>query len=171
VPFSFPDYIKELFLTKIVATHLVSRKDIMGSSGSGRLTDYSKKAGSKKSGTKRSRSKKGGGGGASGGGGSSGENACDKAIGDISLEEIARCAYYKKYSDVPRLGTQVIVRPALVEHRIGVENSKGELLGYLPTEYNYLVGCMKAGFSYAGLVKSALNVRTPRINIDLRPVK
>jgi hypothetical protein len=140
----------------------------MGSSGSGRLTDYSKKPGSKKSGAKRPGSKSGGGGAS---GGSSGEDPCGKAIGDVSLEEIARCEYYQKYSDVPRVSTQVRVRQILVEHRIGVENKKGELLGYLPTEYNSLVGCMEAGFSYIGLVKSSLNVKVPRINIDLRPQK
>lgn len=143
----------------------------MGSSGSGRLTDYSRKSGSKKSESKRPSSKKGGGGGGGASGGSSGEDPCGKAIGDISLEEVARCEYYRKYSDVPRLSTQVRVRQALVEHRIGVENRNGELLGYLPTEYNYLVGCMKIGFSYVGLVKSSLNVKIPRVNIDLRPQK
>lgn len=141
----------------------------MGSSGSGRLSDYSKKSGSKKSGTKPRGSKKGGGGGASGG--SSGQDSCGKAIGDISLEEVARCEYYQKHSDVPRVSTVVRVRNVLVKHRIGVENKDGELLGYLPTEYNYLVGCMEAGYSYAGLVKSSLNVRVPRINIDLRARK
>lgn len=142
----------------------------MGSSGSGHLTDYSRKSGSKKSGSKRPGSKRGSeGGGASGG--SSGEDPCGKAIGDISLEEVARCEYYRKYSDVPRLSTQVRVRQGLVEHRIGVENKKGELLGFLPTEYNYLVTCMEASLSYVGLVKSSLNVKVPRINIDLRPQK
>lgn len=143
----------------------------MGSSGSGHLTDYSRKSGSKKSGSKRPGSKKGGGGGGGTSGGSSGEDTCGKAIGDISLEEIARCEFYRKYSDVPRLSTPIRVRQGLVEHRIGVENKKGELLGYLPTEYNYLVACMAAGFSYVGLVKSSLNVKVPRINIDLRPQK
>jgi len=142
----------------------------MGSSGSGHLTDYSKKRGSKKSSAKRPGSKNGGGGGGASGG-SSGEDPCGKAIGDISLEEIAGCEYYQKHSDVPRLSTRVRVRQTLVEHRIGVENNKGELLGYLPTEYNYLLGCMEAGFSYVGLVKSALNILIPRINIDLRPDK
>lgn len=139
----------------------------MGSSGSGRFSDYSKKPGAKK------RSTKGGGGQGGGGasGGSSGENQCNKAIGDISLEEVARCEYYQKHKDVPRLGSRVNVRKALVSQRIGVENNKGELLGYLPTAYNYLVGCMEQGYSYTGLVKSALNVRIPRINIDLRPNK
>jgi hypothetical protein len=143
----------------------------MGSSGSGSFSDYSKKSGGKKSGTKRPGSSKGGGGGASGGGGSSGENNCAKAIGDISLEEVARCEYYQKHSDVPRVSTQVRVRKVLVGQRLGVENNKGELLGYIPTEYNYLVGCLGEGYSYTGLVKSSLNVRVPRINIDLRPHK
>jgi hypothetical protein len=143
----------------------------MGSSGSGSFSDYSKKSGSKKSRTKRPGSSKGGGGGASGGGGSSGESDCAKAIGDISLEEVARCEYYQKYSDVPRVSTQVRVRKVLVGNRLGVENNKGELLGYIPTEYNYLLGCLEEGYSYTGLVKSSLNVRVPRINIDLRPHK
>ncbi|HEY0375341.1 MAG TPA: hypothetical protein VGC87_00110 [Pyrinomonadaceae bacterium] len=145
----------------------------MGSSGSGSFSDYSKKSGSKKGGTKRRGSSKGGGGGsgASGGGGPSGGNDCAKAIGDISLEEVARCEYYQKYSDVPRVSTQVRVRKVLVGSRLGVENNKGELLGYIPTEYNYLVGCLEEGYSYTGLVKSSLNVRVPRINIDLRPHK
>jgi hypothetical protein len=140
----------------------------MGSSGSGSFSDYSKKP-SKKSGTNGHGSQKGSGGGASGG--ASGENDCAKAIGDISLEEVVRCEYYEKHSDVPRVSTHVRVRDVLVEHRIGIENNKGELLGYLPTEYNYLVGCMKEGYSYAGLVKSSLNIKVPRINIDLRPGK
>jgi hypothetical protein len=142
----------------------------MGSSGSGHLTDYSKKPSRKKSGTKRPGSKGGGGGGGASGG-SSGEDPCSKAIGDISLEEVARCEYYQTHSNTPRVSTRVRVRQTLVEHRIGVENNKGELLGYLPTEYNYLLGCMEAGFSYVGLVKSALNVQVPRISIDLRPEK
>jgi hypothetical protein len=142
----------------------------MGSSGSGHFTDYSKKPGSKKRGTEVPGSKGGGGaGGASGG--SSGDDPCNKAIGDISLEEIARCEYYQKHSDVPRMSTHVRVRQTLVEHRIGVETDKGELLGYLPTEYNYLLGCMEAGVSYVGLIKSVLDVKVPKISIDLRPKK
>lgn len=120
----------------------------MGSNGVGRFTDYSKRKSSDASHKD---------------GGSSGLDICKKAI-STELEEIGRCFYYTNYGSVPEIGTKVIVFFNKV--RISVENELGEEIGYLPTEYNYLISCMEI-FSYEGIVQSSSLEPLPKVIVDI----
>jgi hypothetical protein len=122
----------------------------MGSSGTGRLSDYS---GKKKQND--------------GGGGSGGEeDRCGKAF-HASLEEVERCDYFRAQAGPPTQGTVVTVtfdkRPAIV-------SESGELIGYLPTSFNYLRNCLKRGYAYAGLVSSSRTRPIVSVSVDIAPV-
>lgn len=116
----------------------------MGSSGTGRLSDYS-------------------GTGSGSSGGSSGKNKCSETINE-QLEDVARCDYYINNNDVPPIGTQVSL---IQEGRITVTTLTGEKIGFLPTEYNYLAGCLANGYSYSGTIVQSANTRIPAVLVKL----
>lgn len=125
----------------------------MGSSGSGRLSDYPGSSGEG--------SDKGSGGGSAGG-----SDRCAQAFA-VSLEDIEHCDFYKGAGTVPAPGQRL--RLAL-KKRVVAETDAGVTVGNLPTSFNYLGGCLKDGWTYAGTVtasKSSGAVAT--ISADFAP--
>ena len=138
----------------------------MGSTGTNKFTDYPGSAGGRPG--KGQKGKGGGGGSGSGGGG----DRCDLAIDNLTLDEIATSEYFKSHGHAPRTGTQVRVRGKLVGSRIAVETSgASEVVGYVPTEYNYLRQCMSRGYKYDGTVASSSGGSLPQVTVDLTPTK
>lgn len=140
----------------------------MGSSGTNRFSDY---PGSGGGGSDKGRG--GSGGGSSGSAGAtSGVNRCEKAIGDVPLEEVARSEYYLKHKAVPSVDTPVTVRKKLVGGRVAVETFKGsEVVGLLPTRYLYLWTCMQQDWEYSGAVIASSAGKVPMVRVDLAPTK
>jgi hypothetical protein len=133
----------------------------MGSSGTGRFTDYS--GSSEKSQDDASKGQASTGSGPTGG--SSGTDRCAQVF-TTDLEDVARSAYFAADGRLPPTGTAVDVQ---LSGRLIA--SVGEVeLGYLPTQYNYLAGCMKRGFSYAGTVTATRMTPTPSVTVDIAPV-
>lgn len=136
----------------------------MGSSGTGKFTDYP--------GTPSGSSKTGSGTGNGDSGGASKTDQCLRLIENVALEEVARFEYFITHKIIPPTGTAVAVRSSLVGGRIGVETlPASELVGLLPTEYNYLLQCMKQGYKYLGKVVSAKSKPIPVVRVDLEPMK
>lgn len=138
----------------------------MGSTGTGRFTDYP--------GTPSGSSKTGSGNGSEGqgGGGASKADQCLHMIESVALEEVARSEYFVAHKILPSAGTAVIVRSSLIGGRIGVETVPAlELVGLLPTEYNYLLQCMKQGYNYPGKVISTTSKPIPVVRVNLEPRK
>lgn len=129
----------------------------MGTSGSGSFSDYP-------SGKKGSSSTDG-----SGDGSGTNQNSCEKAIGEIELEEVGSLDYFKTNNRLPNIDNEVFLQPELDDGRMVVlcENLK---LGYLPTKYNYLKACMERGFSYGGTVTDSTVTPQPYIQIDIAPI-
>lgn len=132
----------------------------MGSTGTGRFSDYSGTPDGRRSG-----------GNGQGGSGGSGGSDCDRAIGDIQLEEVGRCQFFITKNDLPQKHSDVSLDSELVSGRLAIKDQKsGLIIGYLPTRYNYLLSCMNEGFSYVGIVNSIVNEKTfPRVWVDLAP--
>lgn len=128
----------------------------MGSSGSGRFTDYRGSGGRPKNGN--------GGNGEGAGGPAGGVAPCDQVI-NAQLEEVERCAYYLQRG-LPPAGTVVSVRPG---RRVSVFIDDLEL-GYLPTSYNYLVTCFEHRYAYSGTVTSSIGRPFVRVNVNIVPV-
>jgi hypothetical protein len=125
----------------------------VGSRGTGNFSDYSDNIGE--------------GGGTSGSsGGSSGSDRCTTSI-TATLEESHRCTYFTKYKTVPPPGTPVNLHRS---GRVGVETDQGELIGFLPTQYNYLVSCMRNGYSYSVQITSSAMNPLLDIQVEIRPV-
>jgi hypothetical protein len=136
----------------------------MGSSGSGSFSDYSSQP-SKKSPKKKSNKGQGGG----SGGGASGKDPCEQVLTGVALDDVARSEYFVAHNSVCPKGSVVTVREQLFERRIAVELDSGEIIGLLPTQYNYLVACMKDGYSYRGVVTASSTTPYPRVLVDIRP--
>lgn len=126
----------------------------MGSTGSGRFTDYS--------GTKPTVTSSG----AGGGGGSSGNDRCQQAF-SCTLEEVAQCDYLMQTGSVPPVGSQVSL---ILQRRLFAVAENGLKVGALPTSFNYLVNCLGAGINYAGVVRASTNAPVPSVSVDFVPV-
>lgn len=121
----------------------------MGSTGSGRLSDYS---------GAREQSRNG----QAAGGGSSGVDKCRQAFSTI-LEEVAQCAYYAAAGTVPPPGTELRI---VVAGRIFAVAEGGSTVGALPTSLNYLAGCIESGVQYVGVVTRAIASPVPSVEAD-----
>jgi len=124
----------------------------MGSSGTGRLTDYT---GTTSSDAKHKT------------GGSSGEDKCGKAF-TTSLEDVERSEYFIKNPGLPPSKTQIEVvfkRPRLV----AIAN--GMVIGNLPTDRNYLKLCLESGYKFPGIVSLVRGRPVSSIEITVAPHK
>lgn len=129
----------------------------MGSSGSGRFSDYPASPSTKSSSS----------GGRSGSsGGSSGEDPCDRAF-STELEDFERSEYFGNHKGTaPKIGTTVTIEKG---KRVIARASTGETLGNLPTKFNYLAGCMAAGRTYIGRIVTVSPGLIAKITIDAAP--
>ena len=123
----------------------------MGSTGTGHLSDYSDYKHAQPGVT----------------GGKDTVYICDRAVA-TSLEDVATSDYLKKYGSVPATGTPVIIT---VNKRIVAVDDKGNTIGNLPTEYNYLLGCLQEGYQYEGQVTDSYDTPLPSVNIAVTPQK
>lgn len=126
----------------------------MGSTGSGKFSDYPGTGGSDPSGA-------GGGGGETESG-----DRCTRAF-SITLQDVEHSEHYAHTSSVPPGGTQLSI-----EHRkrlVAVDES-GASVGNLPTSFNYLADCLASGFSYAGVVLASSEGPTATVTVDFAPI-
>lgn len=117
----------------------------MGSSGTGNLSDYSGR----------------GSGGSQGG--SSGSNKCENPV-EEQLEEVATSPYMSNKGAVPPAGTDVTLNFA---KRLEVMDLTGLVIGYLPTQYHYLIQCIGQGFVYKGTVVTSATGAVPAVLVRL----
>jgi len=122
----------------------------MGSTGTGRFSDYPGK-------TSSNENEKNG--------GSIGEDKCLKAF-TTDLEDVSRCHYFVSHNDVPPRATEVLLA---FNVRLVATTLTGEEIGFLPTKFNYLKSCIDNGFSYAGHVASSSLIPLPTVTIDVIP--
>jgi hypothetical protein len=113
----------------------------MGSSGSGRISDY---PGSSPRGKPT---------GSGGGGGGGPQDRCARAF-NAELEDVEHSGYYRAHKSVPPIGTQLDIA---IAKRLVARTTNGEVVGNLPTSFNYLAACLKQGWAYVGTVQAANN--------------
>lgn len=115
----------------------------MGSSGTGRLSDYP--------GTSRA----GGNGGDPKGreGGQPPEDRCGRAF-STALEDIEHSEYYQANGAPPPAGEVLRIRQ---RKRLVAETAVGQSVGNIATGLNYLASCLKDGWEYTGLVTASNN--------------
>ena len=133
----------------------------MGSSGSGKFGNY--RVGNGKS---AGGSDAGIGGGI--GGGVGGEIECPSIIENIRLEDVAASEYYVKNQSLPPSGDHVNLHTSIYKGRLVVKTaSTGENIGNLPTQYNYLINCIKRGLNYTGVVVASGGKPIPFVVVTL----
>lgn len=141
----------------IFQTDLYEEEIFMGSSGSGQFGTYHVGTGGTAPGK-----------GQNGMGGSSGELECPVRIEYIRLEDVADSEYYINNCSLPAPGEAVELDRSLYKGRLVVSAaSTGEILGNLPTEYNYLINCLISGIGYSGTVISSGTIPVPFVVVTL----
>lgn len=121
----------------------------MGSTGSGRFSDYPG-AGNRTTA-----------GGATGG--SSNSDKCLQAF-SVVLEEVGNSQYYSNNRDVPAVG--VSLRVMFDGQRVFAVDDHGVKVGALPTNFNYLVACLNSNTSYVGIVEASDRAPVPTVSAD-----
>ena len=100
--------------------------------------------------------------------GGMGEIECPKTIQNIKLEDVATSEYYMRYQSPLATGEAVRLRSAIYNGRLVIEKTNSqEILGNLPTQYNYLINCIKNGLLYSGFVTVAGNTPIPYAVVTL----
>ena len=133
----------------------------MGSSNSGKFPNYPPSKDKKQRGSDGT--------GASGGSdrGTEPDDQCTRALRNVLLEEVGRSAYSQAHDNLPPTGAAVHLRVQRVGPRLSIDTAEGESIGFLPTEYNYLVVCLEKGFTYSGEVVTSSQKPTPFIRVNL----
>ena len=121
----------------------------MGSVGTGRFDDY-----------QNDNSARGGVAGEA-------EDPCAEGFTAL-LEEVERCDYFHQHRQPPNIGTSVLVSPG---KRITVSTNSGEVIGYLPTQFNYLAACIASGFSYTGQVTLSVAKPIVKVEVAISPIE
>lgn len=92
---------------------------------------------------------------------SGGEIECPTEIPMILLEDVQQSDYFVNHGTVPPSGATVLLSKNLYYGRLVVVlNDTKEIIGNLPTKYNYLINCLNSGKCYSGNI----------INSDIKPV-
>lgn len=116
----------------------------MGSSGSGRISDYPASSGG-------SGGAGGGAGGDGGGGGGQPDDRCGRAF-TVTFEDVEHSDYYAAHGAPPPIGEELRVS---LRKRVVAETTSGQSVGNLPTALNYLAACLKEGWTYTGAVTAS----------------
>jgi len=126
---------------------------VMGSSGSGSFGNYKPDKMKKNKGTGRGQGFKGL--------ASGDEIECPPEITLIRLEDVQQSEYFIKHGAVPPNGVSVFLSEKLHFGRlVVVDSDTNEIIGNLPTQYNFLLNCLNSGKNYTGNV----------VNSDIKPV-
>lgn len=123
----------------------------MGSTGSGRFSDYPGNGDAIKGVT----------------GGEGFVDDCLRAV-KTRLEDVGTSGYYQQLGNVPPVGTYVKVA---FTGRVSAVDMNGVIIGNLPTEYNYLLRCLETGYQYEGEVILSNNSPIPSVQIAVTPQK
>jgi len=133
----------------------------MGSSGSGKFGNY-------RVGNGQTTGSSGTSTGMGISGGNGGEIECPESIVNIRLEDVATSEYFKTNRSLPPAGNNVNLNRAIVKGRLVVKvTSTAEIIGNLPTEYNYLVNCINRGLNYTGIVIGSDEKPIPYVVVTL----
>ncbi len=119
----------------------------MGSSGTGNLSDYKDTKADKVGGP----------------GGSSGQDQCSEPITTF-LEDVERCKYYTAHHSLPKVGSSVRVQ---LSKRLVVTTNAGEVIGYIPTKFNYLAACIKSGIEFEGEITISSDKPIVKVQVHL----
>ena len=103
-------------------------------------------------------------------GGSLGTNEveCPRLIENVRLEDVATSTYYTNNISLPALQTKIQIRASIYMGRLVVETiATQEVIGNIPTQYNYLFNCIKRGMHYTGNVISSGITPIPYVVVTL----
>ncbi len=136
----------------------------MGSSGSGKFGTYHVGTGQ----TTGAYGTANGGGIGSVGGGGTGEVECPDVLENIRLEDVATSDFYLNNNFLPTPSAPVELHNTIYKGRLVIkETFTGEVVGNLPTQYNYIINCIKKGKHYTGTVIAAGMVPVPFVVVTL----
>ena len=92
---------------------------------------------------------------------SGGEIECPTEITMIRLEDVQLSEYFTQHGTVPPKGASVFLSKKLHYGRlVVVASDTNEIIGNLPTKYNFLLNCLNSSKNYSGNV----------VNSDVKPV-
>ena len=86
----------------------------------------------------------------------------------IILEDVAISEYYNNHHAVPQKGESVYLDSHISNGRLVVRSTNTqEIIGNLPTKYNYLITCLQNGVNYNGAVVYSDVQKIPSVVVTL----
>ena len=86
----------------------------------------------------------------------------------ILLEDVAISEYFKNNDEVPAPGETVTLLSPIYNGRLAVKSdSTEEIIGNVPTKYNYLINAITKGITYVGSVVSSGTSPIPYVVVSL----
>lgn len=86
----------------------------------------------------------------------------------VFLEDVETSEFYTSHQRLPEVGAQLMIS---VYRRVSASSESGEVVGNLPTQYNYLKICLDEGYEYTAIVSQTLTTPIPRVEITVSPIK
>jgi hypothetical protein len=77
-----------------------------------------------------------------------------------------RCAYFMNHKGLPADHTALTLS---LNQRVAAQTPQGDVVGYIPTEYNYIAGCLKGGWRFPAAVVNTSMKPFPRIWVQVTP--
>ncbi|MDX9917203.1 MAG: hypothetical protein RBT15_04225 [Gudongella sp.] len=97
-----------------------------------------------------------------------GEIDCPSFLENIRLEDVATTEFFIEKQLLPKAGDLVVMNNSIYRGRLVVSvDSEGEVLGNIPTKYNYLINCIKKGIQYKGVVVASGLTPVPFVVVTL----
>lgn len=99
--------------------------------------------------------------------GGSGENdQCGNEF-SVFLEDVETSEFYTTHESLPEVGAQLIIS---IDRRATAIAESDEVVGNLPTQFNYLKFCIDEGYKYSSIVTQSLTTPMSRVEIIVSPL-
>lgn len=95
-------------------------------------------------------------------------NICEQSLESITLEDVGLSKFYNNNNIVPNIGREVEIAPNIINGRLVVQTTDTkEVVGNMPSKYNYILACLKSNYWYTGVVIYSSKNPIPNVVVDL----
>jgi hypothetical protein len=95
-------------------------------------------------------------------------NKCGKNVGIVILEDVSLYDYFINNNNLPPIYDSIEISFHDISKRIvAVSSSTNEVIGALPTKFNFLLICLKHGFVYSGEVIASATHPILRVEVQI----
>ena len=97
------------------------------------------------------------------------QTKCGEDIGAVSLEDVT--LYDKNNGELPKVDELIRVEFHDESKRlVAISDLTNEIIGAIPTRFNFMLICIKNNYNYAGKVFAMINHPLPRVEVEINAI-